>query len=86
MGLNSTGNLYPLTLFEFRIPVQIIAPAFMQVIRREGTAIFLQFMAQRPPRSLARIHAALLGQTAAFAHIAAAAGGNDIFPYGAAAL
>ena len=58
----------------------------MQVVRRKGAAVFLQFMAQRPPRHLLGIHATLPRQAVALFKVAPATGGDDVFPYGAAAL
>ncbi len=58
----------------------------MQVIGGEGAAVFLQFVAEGPPGFLSWMHAALVRQATAFAHIATATGGDDIFPYRAAAF
>ena len=52
----------------------------MQVIRREGSSIFLQFPACRLARRLARDHLAFARQAIAFPQIARPAGGDDILP------
>ncbi len=69
-----------LSLFEFRIPVQKVAPAIVKIVGRKGTAVFHQLCAARPPRRTTRIHAALSRQLAAFFRVACAACGYDVFP------
>src|SRR5690242_6818677 len=69
---------------QLAVPVQIIAPALVQVIRREGPAVVLQFPRRRLPRQRAGEHADLLRQVRALAQIADAAGGHHVLPRRAA--
>mgnify|MGYP003393704617 CR=1 FL=1 len=73
-------NVTTLRRIEFSIPIEIIAPAFMQEVRRKGAAVFLQLEAGRSPGFPARNHAAFARQPAALMQIAPAAGGDDILP------
>jgi hypothetical protein len=72
----------PLALlgFEHRIPIQIIEPAFVQIIGRKAAAILVEIAYAWLIRHACRPHAGLGGQPVAFAEIAAGAGGDDIFP------
>ena len=52
----------------------------MEVVRREFPADFLKLVIVRPGRAPHQMHVRLLEQFAAFAEIARAARGNDVFP------
>src|SRR5215218_9662504 len=60
--------------------MQVIAPALVQVVRREAPAVLLQFPTGRLPRRRPRVHVALLRQPVALAEVARAAGGADVVP------
>src|SRR6185437_13727248 len=62
-----------------------VAPALMQEVGRKAAAVFLQLEGARLARREDREHADFAGQMVALQEIAAAAGGNDIGPGGAAA-
>jgi len=64
------------------IPVEIVAPALVQVIGRESAAVVLQHVGRRLHRLMARIHPALLRQPIAFQQIAPGAGSHDVGPQG----
>src|SRR5215467_9421 len=44
---------------ELGVPVKVVAPAFMQVVWREGAAILLKHVGRRLNRAVARVHLAL---------------------------
>src|SRR6185312_15486451 len=69
---------------QLRIPIQIIRPAFMQIVRREFAPAFAQFGDGGLMRALTGMHAGLGRKPAALQEIAGAAGGDDILPGGAA--
>ena len=68
------------------VPVEIVAPALVQVIGREAAAMLLQLPAGRPERAAADVHVRLLRRAAALPEVARRAGGGDILPGRAAAL
>src|ERR1700730_10554929 len=65
---------------ELGVPVEIVAPALMQVVGREGAAILLQHVRRRLHRAVPRIHPALARQSIALEEIAGGAGGDDVGP------
>ena len=67
-------------LLKLGIPVKIVAPRFMQVVRRETAAIFLELPDVGRDRHRKRRHPALFRQLVGLAKIAGAAGGDDMVP------
>src|SRR5580658_10650201 len=65
---------------ELAVPIEEVAPALMQEVGWEGAPVLLQQMGRRLTRQVARIHAALHRQSAAFEQIAGRAGGHDVLP------
>ena len=80
--LSSSCRLCHPSGFEFGIPVEIILPAFMQIIGREQAAIGMQLLHGGADGHLVRPHMGLSGHHAALFQIAGRAGRNDIFPAG----
>src|SRR5579872_3133674 len=70
----------PASALELGVPIEIIAPGIVQIVGREGAAVFLQHEARRLHRAVARVHAALLGQAVALQQVAVGAGGDDVGP------
>src|SRR6185312_6037193 len=71
---------------EFGVPIKIIQPAIVQIVRRKQSPVPMQLMHRRSERVLPRKHPRLLRRQIALAQIARRAGGDDIFPGGLAAL
>src|SRR5205814_566773 len=71
---------------EFGVPIEIVEPAIVQIIRREQAAVAVQLMHSRRERRLPRKHLRLLRRQVAFSQIAWRAGGDDVFPGGLAAF
>src|SRR6478736_6232759 len=67
------------------VPVEPVAPGFVQVVRRELLAVLLQLPAGRADRMHQRVHARLLGRAAALLHVTRGAGGEDVLPRRASA-
>src|SRR5690348_16068795 len=72
--------------FQFDVPIEIVAPAIVQIVGREGAAMLLQLPAGRPERPAVDMHVRLLRRAAALLEVAGRAGGGDILPGRAAAL
>src|SRR5882724_5010732 len=70
---------------EFAVPVKIIAPTLVQIIRRKRPPVILQLPRRRLPWRHPREHLAFPGQSRALAQIAKAARGHHILPRRAAA-
>ena len=70
---------------ELDIPVQIVAPAFVQVVGRKGTPVQPKLVRRRHRRPGHRLHTAFMRQAVALAQVAAGAGGDDVAPGGPAA-
>src|SRR5690606_1116543 len=70
---------------ELDVPVEPVAPGFVQVVRREALAVLDQLPAGRADRLDQRLHVRLRRRTAALLHVARRAGGEDVFPSGLAA-
>src|SRR5690606_31405188 len=70
---------------ELAIPIQEVAPALVQVVGREGAAVFLQFAGGRLVRGADRQHADMMRQAVALAQVARRAGGQHVAPGGATA-
>ena len=68
--------------FQLDIPVQPIAPGFVEVVRRKGFAAFLELPVGRADRADQQRHAGLLRGAAAFLEVAGGAGGGDVVPAG----
>src|SRR5271169_1407794 len=65
---------------ELGIPIEIVAPALVQIVGRERAAVLLQHVGRRLDRAAARVHPALARQPVALAQIAGGAGGHDVGP------
>ena len=76
---NARWSITDLHRIEFGIPVEIIPPAFVQVIGRKGAAVFLQQIVVGCTGRAAGT-CRLLRQAAALLQVAAGAGGDDVFP------
>lgn len=74
-----------LPVLQFRIPVEIVSPAFVQEVGRIGAAIQLQLDGGGLQWLADREHFAFLGQVIALQEVAVLAGGADVFPGGGAA-
>lgn len=68
--------------FQFGVPIEEIQPAFMQVIRRKGTAIVVQIMDGRLERHVHGPHVELFAGLVGFAQVAGRASSDDIVPGG----
>src|SRR5688572_10360035 len=68
------------------VPIEVIAPALVEVIGREALAVVLQLPAGRADRLTLEMHLRLAGRAAALPEVARSAGSGDILPGGAAAL
>src|SRR5712671_746306 len=71
---------------ELGIPVQIIEPAIVQIVRREQPAVAMQLVHRRCERGLPWKHPRLLRRQVSLAQIARRTGGDHVFPGGMAAL
>src|SRR5690606_28140389 len=71
---------------EFDVPVEVIHPAFVQMVRREAAADMLQLMHRRPARTPERAHARMMDVLAALLQIAGRARRDDVLPRRAPAL
>ena len=71
---------------EFRIPIEVVLPALMQVVRRKHPAISMKLGHRGPGRLLGGKHVGLVRQKAALLQIARRASRNDIFPRGLSTL
>src|SRR3954470_19762473 len=80
-----TGSRAEPSGLQLDVPVEIVAPAVVEVVGREGAAVLLQLPAGRAERAAADLHVRLLGRAAALPEVAGRAGGGDIVPGGAAA-
>src|SRR5580658_3018471 len=69
----------PLSL-QFDVPVEVVEPAFVEVVGGEFAAVFLQLVHARAVRAAVRVHVRLSGGAPALAEIAAGAGGDDVLP------
>src|SRR5580693_7009256 len=67
------------------VPVQIVQPAFVQVVGREPPAVVLEFVHRRAVGRAAWRDARFAGRAAALGEVAGRAGGDDVLPGGAAA-
>ena len=68
------------------VPIEPVVPGIVQVIRREAAAMFLQMPARRADRRDVERHMGLFGGAAALFQVAGRAGGDNVFPGGAALL
>src|SRR5215831_10748284 len=69
---------------ELGVPIEIVEPALVQIVRREQPAIAVQLVHRGRVRRLPREHFCLLRRQVALSQIAGRAGGNDVFPGGLA--
>src|ERR1700730_19121401 len=70
---------------EYGVPVEIVEPALVQVIRREQPAVAMQVMHARLERHLGRPHPGFGGRQIALPEIALRACGDDVDPGGVTA-
>ena len=70
----------PLLRLKLDIPVEIIHPAFMQMVGREQAAVVVQVVHRRLVGLLQRPHLGLRRHHAAFPEVTGRAGGDDILP------
>src|SRR3954447_7679689 len=70
----------PASRVELDVPVEVVAPALVQVARREGPAVGAELVGGRHGRLGHRLHPALVRQAVALAQVAAGAGGQDVGP------
>ena len=70
---------------ELGVPVQIIEPAVVQVVRREQPAVAVQVLHRGLERRLRRKHPRFVRRQVALAQIARRAGGDDVVPHRVAA-
>src|SRR5687767_11750200 len=84
------GNIWrgckPGLRLQLDVPVQVVAPALVEVVGREALAVVLQLPAGRADRRALEMHLGLARGAAAFLKIARSAGGGDILPGRSAAL
>ena len=71
----------PGSALELAVPIEIVAPALVQIVRRKPPPAVLQLPRRRPLRWLHRIHPALARQPRALAQIARPARRDDILPH-----
>src|SRR3954471_19690298 len=62
------------------IPVEIVAPARVEIVGREGATMLLKLPAGRPDRIAVRMHVRFVGRPPALAQVARCAGRRDILP------
>src|SRR5690606_23695010 len=67
-------------MLELCIPVEIVAPAFMQVVRREATPAPVKEFGRRDKGRNSGKHIGVARRAAALSHVAWRAGGGDILP------
>lgn len=70
----------PALRLQLDVPIQPVAPGFVQMVRREHLAMLLQLPMGGADRLGVEVHRRLLRSTAALLQIAAAARGGDVFP------
>src|SRR3954471_11268611 len=70
---------------ELGIPIEIVEPAVVQVVRREAPAVAVQVVHARLERHLRRPHLGLVHRQVALPEIARRAGGDHVDPGGVAA-
>src|SRR5689334_13130300 len=68
------------------VPVEIVAPARVEIVRWEGAPVLLQLPAGRPDRLALDVHVGFPWRAAALAQVAGRTGGGDILPHRPAAL
>src|SRR5689334_5972329 len=71
---------------ELGVPIKIIQPAIMQIVRRKQPPVAVQLVHRRRERMLSRKRPGLLRRQIALAQIAWRACGDHVFPGGLAAL
>jgi len=68
--------------FQFAIPIEIILPAIVQKVRREGPAVLMQLLHGRLKRRLGQFHAGGAQQPSALFQITGRTRSDDILPCG----
>src|SRR6187549_2396903 len=68
------------------VPIKIVQPAVVQIVRREQPAVAVQLVHGRRERRLPRKHPRLLRRQVALAQVAGRTGGDDVLPGGLATL
>jgi len=82
MGAFTAGAQGACLRLQLAVPVEIVQPAFMQVVRRELPAVIVQVLHRRLEGFLEGDHAGLFGQPRALFQIAGRAGRDHVFPRG----
>src|SRR5258706_5584615 len=83
--LRRPARAHPLRI-ELGVPVQIIEPAIVQIVRREQPAVAVQLVHRRRERRLPWKHPRLVRRQVSLAQIARRTGSDHIFPSGLAAF
>src|SRR5580692_10230430 len=81
-GLRPSVALDRALSLQLYVPVEVVEPAFVEVVGRELAAVFLQFVHGRAARMAARVHLGFARGAASLAQVAAGAGGDDVLPRG----
>src|SRR5437773_721219 len=63
------------------VPVEITAPALVQIVRRKRPPMLLQLPTRRADRVAQQVHVRLRRRPPALLEVARGAGGGDIFPH-----
>src|SRR5689334_7809495 len=71
---------------ELGVPIEIVEPAVVQIVRREQSAVAVQLVHRWRVGRLFREHLGLLRRQVALFQIAGRTGGDDVFPGGLATL
>src|SRR5258706_9420243 len=82
-ALRRPARAHPLRI-ELGIPVQIVEPAVVQIVRRKQPAVAMQLMHRPRERGLPRKHPTLVRRQVSLAQIARRTRGDHIFPGGLA--
>ena len=78
--LQKQGRISGGSGLQLDVPIEIVAPALVEVVGREGAAVLLELPAGRAEGVALDVHMGLARGSAAFAQIARRAGGGDILP------
>jgi len=82
MSLESAAPRIVALSLELNVPVEVIEPTFMQVVRRKSAAAVLEVVGRRAAGFLARLHLSLRRHSTTLGEITARAGRDDVFPGG----
>ena len=73
------------SILEHAVPIEVVAPAFVQEVGREGAAVALQLVGGRLLGPAQRVHVAFPRQAVGLPEIAALTGGDHVVPGGSPA-